>query len=335
MTFTAKQINSDEFINTQSNKSKLEILVKFACIAPSSHNTQPWHFTILNNEIIVRPNLDRRLKYSDPSDRFLFISLGAALYNLETASSAYGLSFSITQITSSPEETEFRFTYQNLEAKNIDRTTLLNIINRHTNRFPYQNKALEENLLLGLKNFLPHGITLTNFKTENEKKQLVDITNKSIILAYSDKLFRKELSEWIKPSLKKYELGMPGYSILVPFPFSFILPWIIKNFNISKMQQKMHKDWILNTGACAVLSGEDNIPSWINTGKAYEAMAIYAESLGIRTGIIGAPIQIGDSYLDLQKLTKQVTRPQLFFRIGFAKKIKDPSPRLQIQKILS
>lgn len=68
-------------------------LVRWAVLAPSSHNTQPWKFEVEVEQgtIVVSPDLSRALKVSDPTYRQLYMSLGAACRNLKIAGRYFGL----------------------------------------------------------------------------------------------------------------------------------------------------------------------------------------------------------------------------------------------------
>ena len=64
--------------------------VRYATLAPSGHNTQPWRFSIGENRIDIRPDLSRRTPVVDPDDHHLFVSLGCAAENLILAAGARG-----------------------------------------------------------------------------------------------------------------------------------------------------------------------------------------------------------------------------------------------------
>ncbi len=57
-------------------------LVRYATLAASSHNTQPWIFKLEPNQIQVLPDLSRRCPAVDPDDHHLYASLGCATENL-------------------------------------------------------------------------------------------------------------------------------------------------------------------------------------------------------------------------------------------------------------
>ncbi|MFI9846876.1 hypothetical protein ACIHFD_58355 [Nonomuraea sp. NPDC051941] len=54
------------------------------------HNTQPWTFAVSGEEISVRADANRKLRFSDPEGRQQLISCGAALFNLTTALRCHG-----------------------------------------------------------------------------------------------------------------------------------------------------------------------------------------------------------------------------------------------------
>jgi hypothetical protein len=61
-------------------------LMRAADVAPSILNTRPWKFDkVAAHRIELRPAWDRHLKIIDPLHRELFISCGAALFNLRLA----------------------------------------------------------------------------------------------------------------------------------------------------------------------------------------------------------------------------------------------------------
>ena len=66
-------------------------LVRYATLAPSSHNTQCWKFRVDARAVELRPDLWRRCPTVDPDDHHVFVSLGCATENLVQAALANGL----------------------------------------------------------------------------------------------------------------------------------------------------------------------------------------------------------------------------------------------------
>ncbi len=77
------------------NTMLMRELVRYATLAPSSHNTQCWKFRLRDQgptrSITIEPDLARRTPVVDPDDHHLFVSLGCATENLVQAALANGL----------------------------------------------------------------------------------------------------------------------------------------------------------------------------------------------------------------------------------------------------
>jgi len=70
---------------------ELTDLIRFATLAASSHNTQPWRFRLSSGRVDILPDFSRRTPAVDPDDHHLFVSLGCAAENLALAAAARGL----------------------------------------------------------------------------------------------------------------------------------------------------------------------------------------------------------------------------------------------------
>ncbi len=69
----------------------LEKILKYASLAPSSHNCQPWEVQMLaENQLLVRVDPARRLTEVDGENREMMLSMGAFWENLELAAHTLG-----------------------------------------------------------------------------------------------------------------------------------------------------------------------------------------------------------------------------------------------------
>mgnify|MGYP006351597163 CR=1 FL=1 len=74
----------------ESGVDLLRFVLRYAVLAPSSHNSQPWLFYVWGNAVEIYADLARRLPVVDPDDRELVMSCGAALYNLRLTLRHFG-----------------------------------------------------------------------------------------------------------------------------------------------------------------------------------------------------------------------------------------------------
>lgn len=67
-----------------SLSEKLHFLLRYAILAPSGHNSQPWLFKIVGNNNIIEVYADRSraLPLVDPDERELIISCGPNYFKL-------------------------------------------------------------------------------------------------------------------------------------------------------------------------------------------------------------------------------------------------------------
>lgn len=320
--------------NALSDANKLKEIIKLAAYAPSSHNTQPWLFKIKGKMIELMPNMKRALTKSDPANRELYLSLGAAYENMITAAKAYGLSFE-SKFATGGTRSAGNITFKDLKATKEDSNILKSLVNRHANRSNFEDKEIPEKFLSKISLLKSDGIKIHIAKEKDLKNKISEVVKKATKEAFLDKNFTDELSEWIKPGLKKYKDGMPGYNIGVPLPFSIFMPFAIKYFNLSGAQVKMAEPMLNTASVFVTLSTKaDNETEWLKVGRLFEEIFLEAEREGLKIGAFGAPVEIGENYKDLQKILGTDERPQLFFRMGYSKDIPTPSPRLHLDDIV-
>ena len=85
-----KQIWRHDLGGSSDASAVLRELVRYATLAPSSHNTQCWKFRLGDQSVSILPDYQRRCPIVDPDDHHLFVSLGCAAENLVQAASAMG-----------------------------------------------------------------------------------------------------------------------------------------------------------------------------------------------------------------------------------------------------
>src|SRR3989338_4384844 len=97
--YSSWKVSITDFWNFKTLRDRAIFLIRFAVLAPSSHNSQPWKFSIQSDAILLFPELTRSLDVSDPYYRNLYISLGCSLENILIASDYYGLQTTIQTLT--------------------------------------------------------------------------------------------------------------------------------------------------------------------------------------------------------------------------------------------
>jgi len=84
-------VDAGDFPASAADAARLGFLVRYAVLAPSGHNTQPWSFRVGGDRLEVLADRPRGLPVVDPDDRELTVSCGAALGMIEHAARGLGV----------------------------------------------------------------------------------------------------------------------------------------------------------------------------------------------------------------------------------------------------
>ena len=270
----------------------LVALVQAATLAASSHNTQPWQFHIALDEISITPDFDRQCPIVDPDNSHLFKSLGCAAENIVAAAPAYGLAASI-----SLESTGRLVIALAKTDPSSDKTVLQAIATRQCTKLPYDCKALSAQESAALEEAGKVDGVRVLLITDNAKMEAVlGYINEGNRSQLSDQAFRHELIEWIRfndeaaialgDGLASRPSGQPQLPGWLAKPLmKFVLT---PGSQVAKDTENLKS----SAGIAAFIGSADDIPVWVNIGRAYERFALAATQLGIRNAFINQPIEV-------------------------------------------
>ena len=89
-------VSEQDFPEGAATETQLRFLLRFAILAPSPKNAQPWAFAVRDNKVSLVADLGRSHPISDPDRRELYIGVGCALENLLVAAEHFGLQHSVS-----------------------------------------------------------------------------------------------------------------------------------------------------------------------------------------------------------------------------------------------
>ena len=89
-------VSEQDFPAAAPIETQLRFLLRFAILAPSPKNSQPWAFAVRDNQLHLMADLGRSQPVADPDRRELYISVGCALENLLVAAEHFGFHHAVS-----------------------------------------------------------------------------------------------------------------------------------------------------------------------------------------------------------------------------------------------
>jgi len=317
-------------------RETLHKLVHYATLAPNSHNTQPWKFSIENTSICLFPNYSRRLPVNDPNDREFFISLGCALENLLIASRSLGYKSEVVYLPKGEEEClRINLTPS---ARKLEEPLFAAIPIRQSTRNQYNKQTVPVNVLRRLEGLsLPQGISTCILTADNQIRTLVEYVVEGDKQQYGNQAFVDELIYWIR--FNKGEAFKTLDGMYAPCAGNPSVPrWLGKHFVTTKtgkqQSDKDAKQICSSARVLVVLSETDDKTAWLDTGRACERLMLTMTSLNLKSAFVNQPIQVSTLRTQLiSSLNLGNLRPQVMLRFGYGKEMPR-SMRRPVEQVL-
>jgi hypothetical protein len=336
---SAWEVSEKDFPKNGKAKDKLIFFVKYAILAPSGHNTQPWLFEINEDEMSINLFADRTraLPVIDPDDTELIISCGAALENLITTMKNFEY---YAEIEYFPSETDNDLLAKirpmiGYEPDAEDKKLFNAIKNRHTNRLPFADDTIDGLRLQKLKSIASEEhINFQVIEEEGIREEVIKIIEQGDKIQAANKSFCRELAQWVHPNRTNSKDGIPGYAFGMGDLISFGSPFFIGNLNWGDIQAGRDRNLVKGSPVLAILESKNDSPvDWLHTGMALEKLLLRASSEGIAASYLNQPIEVPELRDKLKELLGLKGHPHLIIRMGYGKEVK-PTPRRDLEEVL-
>ena len=292
-------------------------LVRFATLAPSSHNTQCWRFELAPNRISILPDLARRTPAVDPDDHHMFVSLGCAAENLVIAAQAHGLKSEVS--FEATDAVRVRFT----PARPIDSPLYRAITSRQCTRAEYDGSAVRgDHLRLLEAAAASTDVRLLLLTARADLERVLSFVVAGNTAQMHDARFMAELTQWIRFS--DAEAVATGDGLFSRASGNASLPrWLAKPllplvFTTKNENDKYAKFIRSSAGIAVFVSASSDKLHWVAAGRSYERFVLAATALGIRTAMINQPVEIAAIRPQFAAdLGLGALRPDLVVRFGY------------------
>ena len=294
-------------------------LVRYATLAPSSHNTQCWKFQLGRDRIELRPDFSRRCPAVDPDDHHLFVSLGCATENLVQAAAASGLHGDVRFDPSGGGSIQIALTPMRPTASALFGAIPLRQCTRAAydgTRVPPASLAVLEQAGRG------QGVRVLLDTARARTEQILEFVLHANTAQMSDPAFMDELRTWIRFSDAQAVARRDGlFSRASGSPA--IPAWLgnaaFRLVFTPKGENDKYARFIRSSAGIAVfMSAASDNEHWIEAGRCYQRFALQATALGIRTAMVNQPVEVSSVRAEFARALGITSgRPDLVVRFGY------------------
>lgn len=332
--YSAWSIDPELFPRSGNDIAKLEFFCKYAILAPSGHNSQPWKLESKENTIILSINRDHYL--SEDGSGLLsiepYVSLGCFIETLTLAAEGFGYILSVKH----NDNTDFIANITILNETKSKPELLKAISSRFSNRKKFSTNTIELDKQKFIDSQKLPGISSKIVTKKSDLRIIAQLTQKAISTLMSQSAYRVELSKWVRNNkTRKYD-GMPGFTHGHSTFLSFLAKKAILKGKKLGPQAEKSKLLIESSGALMIVScDDDSIDSFISSGRKYASSCIYAELCDISSSALGASL-LDPKTRDVMKQNFNLKgRPLFILRFGYGNSKATKSPRWPLEKVMS
>ncbi|UPV76385.1 nitroreductase family protein (plasmid) [Halorussus limi] len=350
------RVSASAFPSAGTLEERARFLIRFAVLAPSSHNTQPWLFTVDEGEVRLFADLDRWLSVADHDKRELYLSLGAALENLLVAAEHFGLGHEVTylpgsdgthaatvRLSESPsadsdsgkQSAEVRSEHGEVPNEHDEVPSgyrgsrlFTAIPHRRTSRGRFRDKSIPTADLRALeRHCVEDDVSLQLVADPETLESIADLTARANRRLYADYAYRRELGRWV---------GRGAFGDL--WPVAKVGKVAVTYLNLGRQRARKDGRAIREAPVVAFLRTDgDDRRSRIRAGQAYERLSLLATALGVGNHPVSALLEVENLRRELTDLLGRSDRPvQHFFRLGYPERAGDSrlSPRRPAEAVV-
>lgn len=315
------QVDESDFPAAADWPTRLRFVVRYAILAPSGHNAQPWLFRVRADGLDVIADRRRGLAVVDPDDRELTISCGAAL---EFACIALRYFGHAPEVIRFPETRDVDVLARiriggSVEVDDATRDLFHAMTLRRTTRVAFEASPIEsmvsERIVAAGGEY---GAALRLLTEQDDRLRLGELVAQADRVQFADRHFRRELAQWLHsrhgPShdgLSPGEFGMPD--LLAPLD-----ALVVRTFDLGDRAAALDSEIAAGSPAIGILHTPDDTPgAWLDAGRALAVVTLTATASAIRHSYLNQAVEVPELRTRLAAEFGIDGVPQLVLRFGY------------------
>jgi hypothetical protein len=318
----------------QQPAAALNTAVTVAGLAPSVHNTQPWHWRVRPTSVELWAEWSRQLMASDPDGRLLTLSCGAALHHAQIALAAQGYQSIVLPIPD-PAEPDLLARLSPVGPARVTAAVmrLYHAIGlRGTDRHPPRPEPVDSNALLSIILAVQSEGCFLHPLRPDQVAELAAIVGRAQDAQAADPAWRAETAHWAG-GRRPDGAGVPEAAIPDQAPATTVPQRDFGHPGTLRVADSPDR-----AATYAVLYGAVDKPvDWLNAGRALSHAWLTATDAEIALMPISSAVEVPATRRALRRLLPSFGYPYLVLRLSEAigHDAPVPTPRLTVAQVVS
>ncbi|MEV0251059.1 hypothetical protein AB0H76_31005 [Nocardia sp. NPDC050712] len=308
--------------SAQPDSETMHAAIEMALRAPSVHNSQPWRWRIAGPTVELYADPDRHLAATDPQQRGLVLSCGAALHHCTVAMAMLGWQAAVDYLPK-PDDPDHlatvRFTPR--AASRTDFELSAAVLHRQSDRRRYSSWRVPSGYIRTLATRASaHGAVVRHVPA-GLRPHLARPARAAVDQHAADRAYQRELAAW--SGRHGTSDGVPAENSPLPDPGDEIP---VRGFSEPALPDRTrHPDaaeWLV------ICTPADDRKSRVRAGEAISATLLTATDLGLSSCLQTEPLGLPELRDDIRThVLYDCAYPQAMMRVGWVPTCAAPLPQ--------
>lgn len=330
-------VDERDFPRDGVTAAKLRFAVRYAVLAPSCHNSQPWRFQTSGPRIELLADRNRSLPVADPHDRELTISCGAALFNLRLALFHFGYEpvVEVQPRTDTPNLLARISLGPDTEPTPEEERMFAEITRRRTHRGAFEDRVIPDSLGAPWPRAATAEGGAFRVVEGTDRKRVIDLVAEGDRRQGADPQYRREMAGWLRNNWSQKDDGLVMSTFGSGNWASLIGPRMVRAVDWGAKQAELNRRLLEGSPMIALIAtDQDNVGAWLRAGQTLGRILMLARAEGIYASFVNQPLQVPALRREVESLLPGAIAPQMLLRLGFGKDVP-PTPRRSAESVIT
>lgn len=315
-------------------RQRLARYASVARLAPSKHNSQPWRFTLWDGALQVWADASRRVGATDPDQRELLLSCGAAVRAATIAAAADGVRLDARLWPGGPDGPVAVLEEDGVQPVTLEaRRRLVAVLRRRTDRGPLDASRLDPRTPSLLQDAAAgHGCDLRLVRAADDVaclRRLVDQADREL---RRDPAVRAELASWTAAPGAGRRDGVPATA--TRGAAGATAPFVQRDFSLPGTVPEHDRDGTDDPLVAVLCSPTDAADDRLRAGCALLDVLVTATLEGAGASYLNQPVELAPTRARLREELALSGVPQLVLRLGVGGPVR-ATPRRSLPDVVA